>query len=230
MRFVRLLWLSAFVVAAAQHPEGVPAADGLRSYIAPAASDSASALPGTYSFEVEVAPNGDVVAIRTNPCDPPVPDELGNVARGWKFIPFAGPSSQFRRVTFVFKPGWTMDETRVETWYESPLTLHVERIESIVQRCPRIDGKAPEKACPVHHEPMHLTVLPIHYSGPPVSDPTPLMTEYIRAFLDQFPNAGDHVEMGDVVTQYQFAEVFLCASCMKARRAWLSAHQEFTPP
>ena len=239
MRFARALWLAAsFVLASVgvagevRHSEGVPAADGLRSYVAPPANDAIFVLPGTYSFEVEVLPNGDVAAIRTDPCGILMPEVLGKLARGWKFVPFEGASSRWRRLTYVFESEIeTMEESRIETWYESPLTLYVQLIQSIVGRCPRVNGKVAQKVCPVHKETMHIEVLPVRYSGPPTGG-RPGETEYIQAFLDQFPNSGEFVQKGDdiMVPVMQFEEVFICASCTKARRAWLAAHEGFTPP
>ncbi len=149
--------------------------------------------------------------------------------RKWKFAP---SGTGWRTVTFVVEPqGETMEDTRIDTRYEAPLTLHVKRMRSIVLRWPRVDGKPPEKSCAVHHEKMHIEMLPIVWTGIPVGDPDgALWDEWERAFLTDFTNSGESIGRGDDMIPQKFGEAFICESCQKAYKAWLAAHHLDRPP
>jgi hypothetical protein len=188
------------------------------------------ALSGTVTFEVEVLPGGDVGDVQYGAGDPYLAQLSINEARRWKFV--SSKTAWRTKITFVVEPqGETMDDTRVEAHYESPRTLHVQRLQSIVKRWPRVDGKPPEKSCSLHTERMHIEVLPIRYGGIPTGDPDPpLVAEYKRAWQAEFKNAAECVLLGDFIEPEKFAEVYICDACSKARKAWLAAHEGFRPP
>src|ERR1043165_6549940 len=142
-------------------------AGGRRAYAAPELAGAYFYVTGKVSVEVLVGGDGSVKEVRHEAC---APDRLLSLAetaaQDWKFAP---SSAGRRTITFVVDPvTWTMDETRTATRYETPLTLHTQRIMSIVLHWPRVDGKPLEKSCVVHHEWMHIETLPIVYTGIPM--------------------------------------------------------------
>jgi TonB family protein len=206
------------------------AADGVRVYVAPALDDSTSYLSGKVGIEVLVGEDGSVEEVRSNACagDARLLSLAETAARQWKFAP-SRPG--WRTITFDVAPeAETMDETRVDTRYETPLTLHTMRTVSLVLRWPRVNGKPPEKSCAVHHEPMRLVTLNMGGTGPPGYDHSALLEEWLRAFVNKFPNSGESISLGCEGRREKFGEAFLCDSCQKARKAWLAAHHLERPP
>src|SRR5438067_11602195 len=182
------------------------AVDSVRAYTTPPVMDERGwALSGTVTFDVEVLPNGDVGDVRYGAGDPYLAQLSINKARKWKFV--ASKTVWRTKITFAVEPqGETIVDTRVETRYESPRMLHVQRFQSIVNRWPRVDGKPPEKTCPLHNERMHIEIIPIRYSGP-------LDLGYRRVHNAEFPNTAECVLLADYHVPEKFAEAYICNAC-----------------
>ncbi len=207
------------------------AADGIRAYVAPAIDESNSFLNGKIRVEVLVAEDGSVTEVRpsSRDGDPALSSLAQTAVRQWKFAP---SRTRWRTVTFVIEPsGATTDDSRLETRYESPRTLRVTWLHSMVLRW-GVHGRPPEKSCDVHHETMHTEILPVVNLGIPTGHPDALLyAEWERAFLTEFPNGSDFIGDGD---DHQIlakvAEAYVCASCRKVYKAWLAAHHLEQPP
>jgi TonB family protein len=196
-------------------------ADGVHAYVAPAIYASNSNVSGRISVDVLVGEDGSVKDVRSHQPDSMLNSLAQTAAREWDFAP-SRPG--WRTVTFVIEPrGVTMDQSRLDTRYQSPRTLYVKWMHSLSLRL------GPETSCQVHHELMHLELLPVVYTGMPKAH-DPLYRAWEGALVTEFPNGSDFIDGGDAVTPVKFGERYICASCRKAYKAWLAAHHLERPP
>jgi hypothetical protein len=201
------------------------ARDGVRTYALPELNLSPYWYTGGWKAEldVEVEPDGRVGAIH------PLTDvwlpEM-NVAK-WTFVPLGGRQVRWHRVTIVFDDDVdSLEPPSLAARYESPFTLHIWRKVALVRHLPRVDGRIPEKSCEVHHEAMQVELLPFQGCGGP---PLPAGLEGVPGPPPEaeprelFPNVFDFAAGGTALESKM--EVYVCASCRRARDAWRAAHQ-----
>jgi TonB family protein len=206
---------------------GDPSVDGILKIVEPrynGISDGVSVV-----IEVQIAPDGtveDTTVIGPAPI-PFVTRWVEEAARQWLFEPSVGDARRRREVTFTLDSVKTDSPRGVRSRYESPLTLHVEYVVPTVWFIERVDGNIPIKNCDLHHEVMTVERLPIHYGLWGYSeDWERRLKKYWRARERKFPNAHLIKRMGDILDSETEAEVYVCASCLKARRAWIDSHPD----
>lgn len=202
--------------------------DGLRSYELP----FQLCLPEGVRrrVEVEVAADGHVLKARAVPVRN---GWLESTAFSWVFEPSRDGKASRRTLTFLFDThdgvGPTSSWKPIHSRYQSPLTLHLWFRKPEIRRFTRMDGRLPQKRCPIHHELMFMVLVPWVATGFPQPDhPTPLDLEF-RKVCEQSPYYAEYMPSGDVILQATVSEAYTCASCRRARMKWLAAHPDYMP-
>jgi hypothetical protein len=143
-----------------------------------------------------------------------------DTVHSWRFEP--GPARR-RFVTFAFEEEPIDGPTHIESHLRPGLIVQIVNHYDSISRIPRIKGRVPEQTCQVHGERMTIERLPTRYGGVPPPPPSQSRRAYLRA-ASAFPNVYDAAGGGCVPTAFTEAEAYVCASCRKARAAWLAAH------
>lgn len=158
-------------------------------------------------------------------------DWARRAALEWRFEPTPGSWSRSYRLTFSFDGERLSDAPEgVQSFYESPLTLHVVLNRPSIRHLDRSSWGPEPPRCPVHGVPMTVELLPIHYGLPrgiSTSDPDyDLFLKYGDATARLFPNARDSVGGSCSRNSETVAEVLVCPACREAKRNWLQAHPD----
>ncbi len=174
------------------------------------------------TLEADVRADGSVADAKVVGWD--LTHTIGGIAadtlRSWRFE--RGPPRR-RFVTFIFEGDPIDGPTHISAQLRPHLTFHVVSHYDSVARWPRSGGRIPERTCQVHRERMTIEIVPIEYGGIPPPPPSPLKQAYMLA-SSAFPNGYDRAGGGCVPGPHTRAEIYVCASCRKARAAWIAAH------
>ena len=188
------------------------------------------------NVQVEVAPDGTVVATRLVDADTPfflVRVTLAAAAL-WRFDP--APIKRELTISFALAGEKVTDEEPpgLTARYENPFTVRLQYITPLTERLKRLDGRVPEQRCKVHGRPMDVAVVPIRYglTMNEYSYPEPerrMRETYWKALERHFPNAPEWRGAGCIVQPQTQEEVYVCPRCKELKQAWLTAHPGFTP-
>jgi len=184
--------------------------------------------------DVEVDATGKVreAQVISSPELPFLPRWAEDAARQWTFEPNPLQSIRIFQLRFSFDGNVTTDSPRgVRSWYENPLTLHVEYVEPTVALLERVDGKIPERSCDLHDAPMQVVRVPIRY-GLKLGYSEEEFERYRpfwKAQASEFPNAHHFQKRGCMVMSETLAEVYVCSKCLDSDYQWRANHPDTIP-
>ncbi len=178
-------------------------------------------------IRLRVASSGVVESLETPSGKSTLSRYAADAAKAWTFE----PADQERTVaiTFLFEgERQSKCDSYVDGRYESPFTLHLHLLLATTYCFPRVDGKPPEKECPLHHELMTVESVPVFYGLIDFDGPAEAQ-EYRAASAAKFPYSPHHMLGGCTLESKRFAEVFVCRICRRNEKWWLVDHPWYRP-
>jgi TonB family protein len=200
----------------------------------------ASGIHGTVVIRVTLDRDGKVTTSTVEHSLPIVTRCAEAAARKWIFVPSDREDAREALLSFIFTGVFqqTDEPGHMLSSFDDPWTVRLGYARSNIRWLPRVNGRIPEKRCPVHGEVMAVEVVSAEYGLPMMrvgdedsSEEQRRQAErdaYLEARAKLFPETNRVVRGGCIVHELK-QEMYYCRSCREAELAWLAKHPGFKP-